>query len=265
MIEPYDLNNERDSAPHAFYQHALSLLKRAGVPFLLGGAYAFEHYTGIVRRTKDLDIFLRPADCPAALAALAPAGYQTELVSPVWLAKARSGDYFIDIIFSSANGIARVDDDWFTHAAAGRLLNDDILVCAPEEIIWSKGFIMNRDRFDGADIAHLLRVTGQHIDWERLLNRFGANWRVLFSHLTLFGYIYPNEREAVPMWVMDDLLGRLTREVHSPVMEPRICRGTDLSMNQYLIDVQQWGYADGRVKPFGALTPADVATLIADE
>ena len=35
---------------------------RAGggeVPFLVGGAYAFAHYTGIVRHTKDLDLFVR--------------------------------------------------------------------------------------------------------------------------------------------------------------------------------------------------------------
>lgn len=87
------------SEPVAFYVAALTALIEARVPFLVGGAYAVEHYTGIFRDTKDLDVFVRQRDRDAALRALAVAGYRTELTFPHWLGKAFSGDEVLDIIF----------------------------------------------------------------------------------------------------------------------------------------------------------------------
>jgi hypothetical protein len=58
-----------------------------------------------------------------------------------------------------------------------------------EETIWSKAFVMERERYDGADIAHLLRASAERLDWHRLLERFDAHWPVLLSHLILFGFI----------------------------------------------------------------------------
>ena len=63
-----------------------------------------------------------------------------------------------------------------------------------EEMIWSKAFIQERERFDGADVMHLLREIGPSLDWPRLLMRFGDYWRVLLSHLIMFGFVYPDKR-----------------------------------------------------------------------
>jgi len=68
---------------------------------MVGGAYALKTHTGIWRDTKDLDLFLRKDQVGGALQVLARAGYRTELTDPLWLAKAFSGPYFIDLIFSS--------------------------------------------------------------------------------------------------------------------------------------------------------------------
>ena len=45
-----------------FYCHTVGVLDAAGLPFLIGGAYAFSRYTGIERHTKDFDIFVKPDD-----------------------------------------------------------------------------------------------------------------------------------------------------------------------------------------------------------
>ena len=127
-----------ESATRAFYCSALVTLSEARVPFLLGGAYAFQCYTGIVRNTKDFDIFIRARDLDAVFAALTAAGWQTDLSYPHWLGKAGCGDDFIDIIFSSGNGIAEVDDGWFEHALDGQVLGMPVKLCPPEEMIWSK-------------------------------------------------------------------------------------------------------------------------------
>jgi len=242
-----------------FYRRAMRTLQKAGVPFLVGGAYAFERCTGIARASKDLDVFVRPSDCRGALDVLARAGYRTELTFPVWLGKAFSGRDYIDVIFSSGNGVAQVDDGWFAHAIPERVLGLSVELCPIEETIWSKAYVMERERYDGADVVHLLRAAGQAIDWRRLLGRFGAHWRVLLSHLVLYGFVYPGEQSRVPAWVLEELTRRLRTEVEAPGSEARLCQGTVLSAAQYLADIEQWGYEDARLRPRGKLTREDTA------
>ena len=136
-----------------FYREAMEVLNRAGVPFLVGGAFAFIHQAGIDKSTKDLDIFARPSDVQRLLEACAAAGYETELVFSHWLAKIRSPEGFIDVIFSSGNGIAAVDDGWFEHATDGEVLAVPVKIAPAEETVWSKAFVMERERFDGADVV----------------------------------------------------------------------------------------------------------------
>ena len=244
-----------------FYRHVLDCLHAEGIRFLVGGAYALECFTGVARWTKDIDLFVAPAECEAVLRALERAGYETEVTSPVWLAKAHSGNDFVDVIFSSGNGIAEVDEAWFAHADEGEVLGVRVKLCPPEEMIWSRSWVMERERFDGADVAHLLRACGPRMDWNRLLARFGPHWRVLLAHLVLFGFIYPGERGAVPEWVMRELLDRLDRDLATPSASQRVCLGTLLSRYQYQIDIRRWGYRDGRIRPHGRLSRRQAAAL----
>jgi hypothetical protein len=249
-----------DPTTRHVYVTALETLREAGVEYLIGGAHALGPYTGILRDTKDLDVFLRQADCERALAALDAAGFVGELTFPHWLGKAYSGDRFIDLIFGSGNGVAVVDDAWFTHAVPGQVLGVPVLLCPAEEMIWSKAFIMERERYDGADVAHLILACGRKLDWHRLLARFGRRWRVLLSHLILFGFIYPDERSTVPDAVLDLLVRRLHREqAWTGGEETGACDGTLLSRQQYLVDVTERGYGDGRLEPRGEMTAADIA------
>ena len=246
-----------------FYRRAVQVLAESGVPFLIGGAYALAQYTGIVRDSKDLDVFVTPAGCPRALAALECAGFRTEVPATHWLAKTFCGNDFVDIIFGSGNGVCTVDEGWFAHARKGEILGIPVRYCPAEELIWSKAFIMERERYDGADIAHVLRVCGRQLDWPRLLARFGPHWRVLLSHLVLFGFVYPAEREAIPDGVLQQLLGRLARDTaDTPTAEP-VCHGTLLSNAQYLVDLRHWGYRDARLAPEGPLTAQQVAGALA--
>jgi len=242
-----------------FYCHVMELLEAAGIPFLVGGTYAWGHYTGAERTTKDFDLFLKESDLPQARAIFETAGYRTELPFTHWIAKVYDGDCFVDLIFNSGNGICAVDDQWFRFAQPGQLFGKPVLLCPVEEIIWQKSFIMERERYDGGDVAHLLRARGDQLDWWRLLCRFNDNWRVLLSHLILFGFIYPSERNKVPLEVLQKLLNRFYRDLQpgSPI-EPT-CRGPLLSRAQYVIDVEHWGYQDPRIEPSGPLTEQQLA------
>lgn len=253
--------NELPQATIEFYRDAMRALEDAGVPFLVGGAHAFARYTGIVRYTKDFDIFVYPADFERALDTFMRQGWQTERSFPHWLGKAYLDEDFVDVIFSSGNGVARVDDLWFEKAVAGKVLNQDVKLVPVEEMIWSKSFIMERERFDGADVAHLFRCCASNLDWERLLSRFDVNggWRILFAHLVLFGFIYPGDAGRIPAGILDRLMDRLRRDMQNPdAADPLLCRGPILSRSQYLIDLYRWGYQDARLRPLGNMSAEDV-------
>jgi hypothetical protein len=245
-----------------FYREAMTALNAADAPYLVGGAYAFERYTGIERHTKDFDIFCLREDAEGILRVLRDAvGCRTELTFPHWLGKAYNlgtGD-FVDVIFSSGSAIAVVDEAWFAHKVEAEVLGIPASLCPAEEIVWSKAFIMERERYDGNDVMHLLHARADVLDWARLMRRFEPHWRVLLSHLVLFGFIYPDRRRTVPASVMGELMRRLRAEAEAPPPEGRVCRGTLLSRAQYLVDLEKWGYEDARLEPQIQMTSRDIA------
>jgi predicted nucleotidyltransferase len=177
------------------HRRSVIALQDADIPFLIGGAYVVEVYAGVSRQTKDFDLCLRPQHVDLALDALKRAGYKTEKTFPHWLAKAERGRDCVDLIFRAGNGLCEVDDSWFQRAHCRDFLGFEVKLCAPEEMIWMKAYIMERERFDGADITHIIQSCAEKLDWPHLVRRFGPDWRVLLSHLVLFGYIYPSERD----------------------------------------------------------------------
>jgi hypothetical protein len=241
-----------------FYRDVLTLLERDGIPVLVGGAFAFTHFTHIQRPTRDFDLFLKRQDVDAALDVLHHAGFATELPFPHWLAKARSDEFLVDLIFSSGNGVAPVDDIWFDHAIPTEVFGVQVKLCPAEELIWSKAFVMERERYDGADVVHLIRASHATMDWNRVLARFGPLWRVLFFNLVLYNFVYPSEPCPAPRWLMCELLDRVRRELDDPASSDRLCQGTLVSRAQYLTDIMHWGYADARLMPRGTMTAEEI-------
>ena len=52
--------------------------------------------------------------------------------------------------------MSEVDDIWFSTAPAAEIFGVAAKVAPAEELIWQKAFVMERERFDGADVIHLL-------------------------------------------------------------------------------------------------------------
>jgi hypothetical protein len=185
-------------------------------------------------------------------------GFRADYAFSHWLAKVHCGEYLIDVIFRAGNGLCEVDDVWFKHARETEILGRNVRIAPPEEMIWQKAYIMERERFDGADVLHLLRSCAGELDWQRLVSRFGQDWRVVLSHLVLFGFVYPTERHLIPEDVFRSLLDRAVTEESKPRNGNPICHGTLLSRAQYLVDVERLGFADARVEDRQSMTPRQV-------
>jgi hypothetical protein len=233
----------KSAEAEAFYTNAIRELAATDIPFLVAGTYAVSAYTGVVRQTKDLDIFCKAGDCPRILTHFKDIGYAVEIEDDRWLGKVFEGPHFFDVIFASANGTMQVEDQWLEHARQVELLGSRVRIIGPTELIWSKCFIQDRGRHDGADIAHTILKAHDQIDWHRLLSYLDIHWEVLLMQLLNFRWIYPSERDLIPDWLLDDLLKRLATQRRLPSPKMKICRGRLLSQVDYEIDVKEWGFA----------------------
>lgn len=228
------------------YKRALAALNEGGVPYVVTGAYAIYEYTGIYRETKDLDLFVEPRFLIPAMRALKEAGFRTRLEQAHWLAKAKLGEHFVDMIFGMGNGLALVDSDWFEHSRPAILAASTVRIGPAEELIWHRLFINERHRHDMADIMHLILCRGDRLDWRRLVDKTGHHWPLLLAQLQMFSYVYPEVTGRVPSWVMEELLRRAGEEAKRERSGELTTRGPLISRFSFAIDVNEWGLRDLR-------------------
>ena len=223
----------------SLFREVLELLNRSRIAYVVSGAFALHEHTGIWRDTKDLDIFLAPEHVPGAIELLERHGFHCEICDPVWLAKVRRADYYVDLITGMSNAVIRVDQSWIDRATLTEVLGVPARVLAAEELIASKLFVTRRERFDGADIAHIVYAAGNVMEWNRLLQLAGNHWEMLLWSLVLFHYIYPMSN-AVPALVWDELLTKFRADVENPDVTAAF-RGSLIDENMFAIDVKEWG------------------------
>lgn len=228
------------SEQETLFREVMELMIRNKVQCVISGAFALHEHTGIWRDTKDLDLFMPAHEVGKALKLLEQDGFETEIPDTVWLAKARRGDYFVDLITGMSNGVVRVDYSWIKRAKRAQVFGSLIRVLAPEELIASKVFVTRRERFDGADICHIIYGTRGQLDWNHLLRLVGEHWEMLLWYLVLYQYVYPARSDYVPREVWDELLHRLKIELRYPNEHVQF-RGSLIDENMFAIDVEEWG------------------------
>jgi hypothetical protein len=224
----------------ALFRDVLKILTERKIPFAVSGAIALQQHTGICRSTKDLDIFLSAEDGESALACLTINGVRCEVRDPVWLAKAHRDKYFVDLITGMSNAVITVDESWIKHSHPGNVLGVPVRLLAPEELLVSKLFVTRRERFDGADIAHIVYATKGKLDWERILRHVGEHWEILLWSLLLFRYVYPGNSSFVPSGLWQDLIARLSKATSHPDPNQEF-RGSLIDDCMFAIDVEEWG------------------------
>ena len=228
---------------HAFYSEALELLNNSEAKYMLGGAFAFFHYTQIFRDTKDLDVYCKSSEYPKIMKFFSGLGYKTELTDIRWLAKIFKNEYYIDIIFDTVNNICTVDDSWYEYAVRAEFKGIKVLLIAPEELIWAKMYVQNRERFDGADVNHLILKTGKILDWKRVLSHMEQHWHILLAQIIMFQFVYPSDfQEIIPKWLFDELMSRAHEQYDLPPSVEKVCRGPIIDQTQYSTDIKEWNY-----------------------
>ncbi len=222
------------------FREVLQLLNDRHVPYAVSGAFALQTHTGIWRDTKDLDLFLPPEEVGAALSELAADGFETAVADEVWLAKAHRGEFYVDMITGMSNAVVTVDRSWVERASPSELMGVPTRVLAAEELIASKLFVTRRERFDGADLCHVIHGTRGNLDWERIMQLVHGHWELVLWMLVLYQYVYPAHVDYVPRALWNDLLRRFEKAVEHP--DPAaVFRGSLIDPKMFAIDCEEWG------------------------
>ncbi len=224
----------------AMFRETLMVLNRCRVPYAVSGAFALQVHTGIWRNTKDIDLFLSPDNMPAAIACLQKQRFLCKTRDPVWLHKAHRNGFFVDLITGMSNAVITVEPSWIENALPAMVLNVRARVLAAEELLVSKLFVVRRERFDGADIAHIVFASQGSLDWDRIFFLVKEHWEVLFFALVLYRYVYPAYSHYVPSWVWQRLLVCFSEEL-SKRNPSAPFRGSLIDDKMFAIDVAEWG------------------------
>ena len=200
-----------DEKSTSIFREALESLNRSGVRFVIGGAFAVHHYTGMWRNTNDIDAYMDHGTVPLAVEALTMSGFrdfgeQAE-GDRDWIFHAVKDGAIVDLIWEAPNHIGAIDKGVVGRGSPGEFLGVAVRFMPPEELVWSKLFTLNHDRTDWPDIFRLIRF-GPRFDWERLVRMLDEHWPVLLSLMVLFDWVYPGERRSIPLEVREELLSR---------------------------------------------------------
>jgi hypothetical protein len=222
------------------FREVLTALEENGVPYAVSGAFALRQHTGICRFTKDLDLFMTACTRMKVLPYLRKRGFDCEVPDPVWLAKAHKDGFFVDLISGMSNGVLAAEYSWIERARPAVVHGVETRVLAQEELVASKIFVARRERFDGADIAHVIYGTYSTFDWARELQLVGEHWEMLLWSLLLFRYVYPGQAHYVRATVWNELLQRFERTIAHPDPQANF-RGSLVDEKMFAIDLNEWG------------------------
>jgi Nucleotidyl transferase of unknown function (DUF2204) len=223
------------------FREVLTALEERRIPYAVSGAFALRQHTGICRFTKDLDLFMTAETSKCAFAYLREQGFECEVHDPVWLAKAHKGEFFVDMITGMSNGVIVVEDSWIQRSRPAVIDGVRTRVLAPEELVASKLFVDKRERFDGADIAHVIYGTYGSFDWDREMELVGEHWEMLLWSLILFHYVYPAQAHYVPDRIWQELLRRFQCALLQRDPKARF-RGSLVDERMFAIDINEWGF-----------------------
>ncbi|HEV2392236.1 MAG TPA: nucleotidyl transferase AbiEii/AbiGii toxin family protein [Verrucomicrobiae bacterium] len=186
----------------AFYQRAIEAMQKSDVPFLLGGGFALAVFTGHWRDTKDIDFYIAPEHRDRFVAALSDAGfldYYSRLpYDRKWIYRSVQSDVIVDIIWSMANQRAQVDDLWFQRARSVSIRRQEMRVVPPEELLWCKLYILQRDHCDWTDVFNLIYAKGAQLDWQHLIWRLEDDTPLLRAVLTVYAWLCPGAARKLP-------------------------------------------------------------------
>jgi hypothetical protein len=152
----------------AALKRSAAALRRAGVPFLLGGSLASWARGGPESR-HDLDLMIKPADTERAVAALTDAGLRFEDPPEEWLVKAYDGDTLVDLIFAPKG--MEITDEAIARGEVMSVLGMEMRVMALEDVLVTKLMALSEHALRYESLLSIARALREQVDWDDVRTR----------------------------------------------------------------------------------------------
>lgn len=195
------------------YKEVMGEARKRDLRFAVGGGLAAMTYAGQWRDTKDIDLYVRPQDREAMIGVVTDLGladyYDVQEYDRKWIYRSYRDDTIVDIMWAMANQRAQVDERWLEgpEVEAG---GERFRLLAPEEEIWSKLYVLQRERCDWMDTLNLIYGVGPELDWRHLIARAAEDAPLLRGVVSIFAWIAPDRARELPEWLWREL------EVNAP-------------------------------------------------
>ena len=203
----------------AMYKAVIGEAQARKLRFAIGGGLAAATYAGQWRDTKDIDLYIRKQDRDEVITMLTELGledyFDQKAYDRNWIYRSWQHGAIVDAMWAMANQRASVDDHWFSGPEV-RVENLRFRLVPPEEMIWSKLYVLQRDRSDWPDVLAMLYSIGSEINWHRLIERLTEDSALLGSILTVFAWICPARARELPDWIWGKLRVSIPEPVHAP-------------------------------------------------
>jgi Domain of unknown function (DUF1814). len=210
------------------FRAAIAAARDNQIPFALGGAVALAYYTRQWRPTKDLDMYVKPDDRERLIAAIREAGlrdlFDEQPYDRRWIYRSHIHNVIVDIIWAMANLTAEVDDAWLNRGPILRVRGVEVRVLPPEELVWTKLYVLQRDRCDWPDILNILCSAAPSVDWAYLLERIADDAPLLSAVLAVFTWLCPGQSLNLPDWVRERLSLPKSDNPNLPMDRQRACK-----------------------------------------
>jgi hypothetical protein len=193
----------------AVYSRVIREVRSAGIPFAFGGAFAIAVYTEQLRNTKDFDFYILPADKERMELALTRAGlhdyFERLSYDRTWIYRASQDDIIVDAIWQMANYRAQVDEQWLASGPEIVIRGEALRAIPIEELIWSKLYVLQRERCDWSDVFSLIDAQSASIDWDHLLDRLADDAPLLAGALEVYSWLAPDRAGQIEQRVWERL------------------------------------------------------------
>lgn len=184
------------------YKEVVDLFNSRGIRFAAGGGLAFSRYSARLRYTKDIDFFLAPEFKDRARQATTELGFEDyfgqEEYDRSWIYRGYRDDVIVDLIWTAPNHRMLVDDGWVTGGPTVTVHGTQVQVLRLEEFLWSKLYVMQRDRCDWPDMMNVLYSCGENIDWDLMLERLGPDAPLMGAMLASYRWLAPERAAKLP-------------------------------------------------------------------
>ncbi len=208
-VESLDFDRAIPLEEWRLYRQVLDALDQRAVPYALGGGLAFSAYARRWRDTKDLDLFVRPADRERAIEGVQSAGFSDYFdqlpYDRHWIFRGFRDGLIADVIWQMVNNRAEVDPTWLSCGPQITIWETPIRLLPVEELIWSKLYVLQRDRCDWPDLLNILCWEGATLNWQHLLHRVGTDAPILGGLLNIFRWLCPDTAQRLPGWIWPSL------------------------------------------------------------